>query len=164
MKMRFLVGTAMALLTWASVVSAQAGRTGDETAIRSQFDQFNAAWNKADAKAMGQFFSDDADYISSTGQRGDGRAGIEKILAEQFAGVYKGASIKLTITSIRFLKPDVALANGTFEISGLQSPDGKALPVRKGLSTNVMVKQGDKWLITALRGAVPSPGPRRKTS
>src|SRR5262249_14189138 len=127
--------------------------------------EFAAAWNKADAKAMAQFFAEDADYISSTGQKGNGRADIEKILAEQFAGAYKGGTIKITTASIRFLKPDVALSNGTFEISGLQGADGKALPVRRGLSTNVFVKQGDKWLIAALRGMVPAPvGGRRTTS
>jgi len=78
-------------------------------------------------------------------------------LAEQFAGVYKGATIKITTASIRFLKPDVALVNGSFEVSGLQGLDGKELPVRKGLSTNVLMKQGDKWMIAALRGMVPAP-------
>jgi len=78
-------------------------------------------------------------------------------LAEQFAGVYKGATIKITTASIRFLKPDVALVNGSFEVSGLQGLDGKELPVRKGLSTNVLMKQRDKWMIAALRGMVPAP-------
>jgi hypothetical protein len=54
--------------------------------------------------------------------------------------------------------------NGNFEISGLKGPEAKELPVRKGLSTNIATKQGDKWLIAALRGMVPAPGPSRRTS
>ena len=161
MRIRLLTATAVAVLA-AAVTHAQAGRAEDESAIRRQIDQFTAAWNKADAKATAQCFTDDADYISSTGQKGDGRAGIEKVLAEQFAGVYKGATLKTTITSIRFLKPDVAIVNGSFEVSAMKSPDGKELPVRKGLSTNIAAKQGDKWLIAALRGMVPAPGPSRR--
>ena len=163
MRIRLWATMGWALLT-AAVLYAQGGQSADDAAIRKQIDQFAASWNKADAKATAQFFTDDGDYVSSTGQRGDGRAGVEKILAQQFSGVYKGATLKNTVTSIRFLKPDVAIVNGSFEVSGMQGPDGKALPVRKGLSTMVAVKQGDKWLYAALRGMVPAPGPRRPTT
>jgi uncharacterized protein (TIGR02246 family) len=163
MRIRLLTATAVAVLA-AAVTYAQAGRAEDEAAIRKQIDQYAAAWNKADAKATAQFFTDDADYVSSTGQRGEGRAGIERVLTEQFAGVFKGATLKTTITSIRFLKPDVAIVNGSFEVSGTKGPDGKELPVRKGLSTNIVAKPGDKWLIAALRGMVPAPGPNRRTT
>ena len=163
MRIRLWAATGGALLT-AAVLYAQAGQSADDAAIRKQVDQFAASWNKGDAKAAAQFFSDDGDYVSSTGQRGDGRAGVEKVLTEQYTGVYKGATLKNTVTSIRFLKPDVAIVNGTFEVSGMQGPDGKALPVRKGLSTIVAVKQGDKWVYAALRGMVPAPGTRRPTT
>jgi len=143
---------------------AQGGRAGDEAAIQRQIEQFAAAWNKADAKAAAQFFTEDGDYVSSTGQMAEGRAGIERVLTDQFAGVYKGATLKTTVTAIRFLKPDVAIVNGTFEVSGMHGPDGKELQVRKGLSTNIAAKQGDKWLIAALRGMVPAPGPSRRTT
>lgn len=163
--MRIRPWTAMggALLTTAALY-AQGGQSADDAAIRKQIDQFAASWNTGDAKATAQFFSDDGDYVSSTGQRGQGRAAVEKILAEQFSGVYKGATLKNTVASIRFLKPDVAIVNGSFEVSGMQGPDGKALPVRRGLSTMVAVKQGDKWLYAALRGMVPAPGTRRPTT
>jgi uncharacterized protein (TIGR02246 family) len=164
MRIRLLTASAAVAVLVAAVTYAQAGRADDEAAIRRQIDQFAAAWNKADAKAVAQFFADDGDYVSSTGQKGEGRTGIEKVLSEQFAGVFKGATLKTTITAIRFLKPDVAIVNGAFEVSGMKGPDGKELPVRKGLSTNILAKQGDKWLIAALRGMVPATGPGRTTS
>jgi len=71
------------------------------------------------------------------------------------------------MSSIPFLRPDVALTNATFEVSVMQSPDGKVMPLRKGLSTNVMVKQSNKWLVAALRGTAlylhPGPAVRRVT-
>ncbi len=62
----------------------------------------------------------------------------------------------LQTRAIHFLKPDVAVVDGTFEITGMKGPDGKALPTRSGLTTIVAMKKGDLWYIAALRGMVPS--------
>jgi uncharacterized protein (TIGR02246 family) len=100
----------------------------------------------------------DADYVGSTGVTAKGRAEIEKAVT-QLSGVYKSTTLKAAVTNVRFLKPDVAIANGTFEVAGVRGSDGKEAPPRKGMSTSILVKQNGQWLITALRAWLPPSGP-----
>jgi uncharacterized protein (TIGR02246 family) len=132
------------------------GTPADEAAIRKIADQFALAWGKGDAKSLAALYTTDADYVSSTGLMAKGRAEIEKAYITQLSGVYKGTTLKNAITNVRFLKPDVAITNGTFEVTGLRGPDGKEAPPRKGININVLVKQNGQWLITALRAWVPA--------
>jgi uncharacterized protein (TIGR02246 family) len=134
------------------------GTPADEAAIRKAAEQFPAAWAKGDAKALAALFTTDADYVSSTGLTATGRAEIEKAYMAQLSGVYKGTSLKNASTNIRFLKPDVAISNGTFEIGDVRGPDGKVAPPRRGTATSVVVKQNGQWLITALRAIVAPAG------
>ena len=34
-----------------------------------------------------------------------------------------------------------------WEMKGVQSPDGKDMPLRKGLANLIMTRNGDQWLI-----------------
>ncbi len=78
------------------------------------------------------------------------------LFAEQWSGVYKGTKLAHTVTSVRFLRRDVAIVDGGFELSGMRDSSGKMLSARSGLSTIVAVKKGDRWYVAALRGMVPS--------
>lgn len=156
--MRSLLILAVGFALTAMVTPALAqGTPADEAAIIKAAEQFPAAWAKGDAKALAALFTADADYVSSTGLMARGRAEIEKAYMTQLSGVYKGTSLKNANTNIRFLKPDVAISNGTFEIAGVRGPDGKVAPPRSGTVTSVVVKQNGQWLITALRAIVPPP-------
>ena len=128
----------------------------DEKDIRSIGTQIQDAWNKKDARMLADLWLTDGDYVSSTGRTARGRAQVEKAFAEQWAGIYKGTKITHTFTSIHFVRRDVAIADGAFEISAMKDSAGKLLPARSGLSTVVAVKKGDRWYVTALRGMVPS--------
>jgi hypothetical protein len=55
-----------------------------------------------------------------------------------------------TVGRIRFIRPEVALADGTFEITGTEIK-----PYPKGLQTWVLVKENECWVITAIRQMVP---------
>jgi uncharacterized protein (TIGR02246 family) len=128
----------------------------DEKDIRSIGGQIQDAWNKADPKMLADLFLTDGDYISSTGRTARGRPAVEKAFQEQWSGIYKGTKIAHTLTSVRFVRRDVAIADGGFEISGMKNASGKPLPARTGLTTVVAVKKGDRWYVAALRGMVPS--------
>jgi len=143
-----------ALSITASPVLGQ-GTPADEAALRKVAEQFSPAWGKGDAKSLAALYTTDADYVSSTGLTATGRAEIEKAYGTQLSGAYKGTSLKTATTNVRFLKPDIAITNSTFEVTGLRGPGGQAAPPRKGMSTSIMVKQNGQWLITALRAWIP---------
>jgi uncharacterized protein (TIGR02246 family) len=147
--------SAIALLVGAATVLAQT-QASDDKDIRSIGAQVQDAWNKRDAKMLADLWLTDGDYVSSTGRTATGRAEVEKAFATQWNGVYKGTKLTHTLTSVRFLRKDVAIADGAFEISGMKDASGKLMATRSGLSTIVTVRKGDRWYVAALRGMVPS--------
>jgi uncharacterized protein (TIGR02246 family) len=162
MRSLMILTIGFALTVMVAPASGQ-GTPADEAAIRKAADQFPPAWAKGDAKSLAALYTTDADYVSSTGLMARGRAEIEKAYVTQFSGVYKGTILKNATTNVRFLKTDIAITNGTFEVTGLRGPDGKEASPRKGISTSIVVKQNGQWLITALRAWVP-PSPSAQSS
>jgi uncharacterized protein (TIGR02246 family) len=148
----------IALLVWAlcAPALAQNPSAADEKDVRALAAQLQEAWNKADAKMLADLFLTDGDYVSSTGRTARGRAEVEKAFAQQWSGIYKGTKIAITMTTVHFLRKDVAIADGAFEVIGMKDASGKALGTRSGLSTLVTAKKGDRWYVAALRGMVPS--------
>jgi uncharacterized protein (TIGR02246 family) len=130
--------------------------TADEKDIRAIAAQLQEAWNRHDAKMLADLFLTDGDYVSSTGRTARGRPEVDKAFAQQWAGVYKGTRITVTTTTVHFIRKDVAIADGAFDITGIRDASGKVLGARSGLSTIVVAKKGDRWYIAALRGMVPS--------
>jgi uncharacterized protein (TIGR02246 family) len=129
--------------------------SADEVEVRKLMASMVTAWTTGDAKALAAVYTMDADYASSTGFTANGRAEIEQAYVGQFSGVYKGTSLALTITNVRFLTPDVALVNAAFEVTGLRGPGGQLAPPRKGMNTSILIRTRGQWLMTAHRGWVP---------
>jgi uncharacterized protein (TIGR02246 family) len=113
----------------------------DEKALQEQNEAFVAAFNQGDVKAVTEAYAPDADFLSAQGQRVKGRSELEKYFAKGFAE-NKGLKLKHSDSTVRFLKPDVAVADGTWEITG--RPEGK--PAR-GHYTAILMKREGKWLI-----------------
>jgi uncharacterized protein (TIGR02246 family) len=127
------------------------GTPQDEQAIRNMVTQFVAAWNRNDAKALAGQFTSDGDLINPAGRIARGKGEVEKLLAEEQSGRFKGTHMSMTLKHLRFLKPDVAIVDEEFEITGLQGPQ----TTMKGLITVVLRKDGDHWLTTSARPMVP---------
>jgi len=155
--MRTFPKIALVLVLYLAAGLALAQSTAaDEKDIRSIAAQFQDAWNKADAKMLADLFLTDGDYVSSTGRTARGRAEVERAFAQQWAGIYKKTKITVTTTTVQFVRKEVAIVDGVFEVTGMKDPSGKALGARSGLSTIVALKKGDRWYVAALRGMVPS--------
>jgi len=131
------------------------GTPQDEQAIRNMSAEFMIAWNKNDSKALAACFTTDGDLINPAGRVGRGRNEVGKIIAEEQSGVFKGTRINMPQKHLRFLKPDVAVADYEFEITGLRGSE----TTLKGLLTSVLHKEGEKWLIAAARPSIPVPLP-----
>jgi uncharacterized protein (TIGR02246 family) len=127
----------------------------DEDMIKERVDAFVAAWSNGDAEAIGVLFTEGADLIGPVGDRHHGRDAIVARYSELFQTMYQGAKVSISMTSTRFLKPDVAVVDGSFEITGMKSADGAEMPPMTGLYTNVTVKQDGSWLIHCSRPMVP---------
>lgn len=131
---------------------ALAGAQAKDPALDKLAADWTAAFAKGDAKALAGFYTDDAVRVTQEGGTVVGRAAIEKEFAANFAGPWKGSKIAIKLGSIRPLSTDIAVNEGTWEISGT-GPDGKPMTMN-GYYVNTLVKRAGAWVI-ASNAAVP---------
>lgn len=122
----------------------------DEEAIRKVLAGFAEAWSRHDAKAFSLVFAEDADFTNVRGVSAHGRIEVEKFHAPRFATRFKDTYQTITAVKIRIVKPDVAAVDARWEMTGAKTPEGKDIPLRKGLLNFVMTKEDGKWLITVM--------------
>jgi uncharacterized protein (TIGR02246 family) len=135
--------------------AAETAPMSDEDMIRARTDEFEQAVSAADAKAIGALFVEDSDLVDQAGVMHHGRAAIEDRYQKLFDGAYKGAQANLEIGSIRFVRPDIAVIDGTYELNGMKSPEGLPLGIVRGMFTNVSVKQDGQWMLHCSRPMLP---------
>jgi uncharacterized protein (TIGR02246 family) len=142
----------MLMLLVPGAAFGQAAAGGDEAAIRRVVQQHDQTRTNGDWKGAANLFTEDGATLTSAGEWRRGRGEIEKRGAAAGASAYKGAKYATTIDSVRLLAPTVALADGTFEISGIGGGGS-----RKGHTAYILVKSGDAWRIAGSRSMVPTP-------
>lgn len=138
------------------VLSDSKGQTTDsvntkyEELIKKVLTDFTDAWNKHDAKAFSNVFSEDADFTNVRGTSAHGRSEVEKFHAPRFITTFKDSYQKITQSKIRFIKPDVAAVDAWWEMTGMKNPEGQDMPGRKGLLNFIITKNSNTWLITVM--------------
>jgi uncharacterized protein (TIGR02246 family) len=127
----------------------------DEEAIRRVIAAGLAAANDHDASAMAKIFHKDATYTTPIGVVLRGPEAIKR----QYALLYQVydpkrgfPSFKETVVTqdretIRFLRPDVAVADITYRLSDSVGPDGKPRGPTKGLVTYVLTREQGVWAV-----------------
>ena len=73
----------------------------DEKLIKKVLTEFTDAWNKHDAKAFSNVFSEDADFTNVRGTGAHGRSEVEKFHAPLFTTRFKDTYQKITQIKIR---------------------------------------------------------------
>jgi len=146
-----------------AVPSSAVERSKDEAAIRDLERRTDEAWNRHDAVAYGQRYATDADSVNVLGWWWQGRAQITQRVAEAHAVIFRNSVLHTEEVQIRFLRPDVAVVHVRWSMTGALGPDGKPVPPRTGLRTEIMQKQDGHWLISAVHNTdsipeVPFPG------
>ena len=116
---------------------------------RSVVDGFLRAWNAHDAKAMADLFVEDADFVTEEGKWWKGRAWIQSQLERAHSGKLKPTMMVETNTTVRVVRPDVAVLRLEWEVSGETGPDGKPLITRPGILHIVAVHQPAGWRIVS---------------
>ena len=128
----------------------------DEDAIKAVINSTTDAFNKHDPRAWLHHATADAELITARGEVMHGTAEIEKGLTVLFQGRNKNASVKTLGIRLRFIRPDVALAHVTNEISGVVDASAHTLPPSRELSSRILVKDQGVWRMTAFHNTVGS--------
>jgi uncharacterized protein (TIGR02246 family) len=134
---------------------ADRAKNGDAAAIAETVDAWVAGWNAHDAPALGKLLTLDVDFVLVNGRELHGRDEFTRVHAEQFAGRYdQSAFAKDGEVSASLLKPDVALANWRWTITGVRNPDGTPGPTYHGIFTWVLVADRGRWQVRAAQNTV----------
>lgn len=118
-------------------------------------EKYETAWQSHDAERLADFFSADSDMIVGVLPRVAGRAAIKQWWNNYFSRIDSGRVISISIESVRFLRPDVALLNVNTITGGTHSETNKALENRKARGTWLATQNDGEWEISALRAHSP---------
>jgi uncharacterized protein (TIGR02246 family) len=141
--------TMIALLICLAVQSPSAPASADEAAVRDVVKKYVDARDRRDSSAIRALFTDDADQLTSSGEWRKGRENVVRgTLASSKANP---GSRTITVETVRFPAPGLAIADGRYEISG--GPEG----TRKMWTSFVMARSADGWRIAAIRNMLPAP-------
>ena len=126
----------------------------DEDAIKAVIAATTDAFSRHNAKAWVKLCTPDAQLMTVRGESMKGVGEIENGLSTIFPTRGGNVTLKTLRVAVRFIRPDVALAHVTNELSGLVSPDGRTLPSHQELSIRVLVKDQGSWRITAFHNTI----------
>ena len=112
-----------------------------------------AAWNVGNAKAFSANFAADGSFTNIRGTVFYGHQAFEDRHADIFGTFFKGSKLAMSVTKIRFVRPDVAIADIATELSELHGAPPGVKPGADGrIRTRlqeVLVKDGGTWRIAS---------------
>jgi len=122
--------------------------TADEQVIKGILQRLEAAWNRYDSVNFAGALAKDANFIHIFGGQLDGRAAIEAAHRNIFETIYRGSHASFALRTIRFLRPDVAVAFARAQVKFMEGNEARELETRPTL---IVVKEQDKWQIVAFQ-------------
>jgi uncharacterized protein (TIGR02246 family) len=140
-----------------------AAHSKDATAsVKSVVASLAESWNRHDMMAFAAAFAENADFVNVIGMHWRGRQEIEAKHTVTHRTIFRNSTLRMVDQSVRFLSPSIALAHVSTELKGAESLRERVAPeTRHSLMTCVLVKEADRWLITAAHNTdiVPVPFP-----
>ena len=120
----------LALLTYLIFsLMTHAQTPADDAQIKTLVQMMDDGWNKKDGDLFAKGFADNADYVVINGMHIKGRQAIAGGHQGIFNTVYKETSLKTEVTSIRYIRPDIAVVHVDAHLTGTsngQKIDNKA--------------------------------------
>jgi uncharacterized protein (TIGR02246 family) len=148
--MRIQAAVLCCVLPAASAFAQEPARATDEAAIRETVARYVDARERIDPQAVETLFTPDADQLVSSGEWRKGRDAV--VRGTMASSRSTGGTRTINVESVRFVTPDVAIADGRYEITGLAG--GEA---RRMWATLVLRRTENGWRIAAIRNMLPAP-------
>lgn len=156
MPMRRVLLSALAIGIATTLFGRTSSNAADEVAIHGAVQKYMDARDQRDATALAALFTSDVDQLVSSGEWRKGREAVVK--GTLGSSQSTGGTRTITVESVRFLAPDVALADGRYELTGLANGES-----RKMWTTILLKHDPDGWHIAAIRNMLPAPPAGRVT-
>lgn len=123
----------------------------DEKLIRQIVGNWLAGWESCDSELATEGFADDADWMNAFGIKKKGKTQIKQFLDWAFSlPNAKERKNSGEISSIRFIRSDVALVYEDFHVEKQRYLTGEEMVDRHGHMIRVMVKENGQWQIASM--------------
>ena len=123
--------------------------TAVEEAVRDLVRRYADARERRDPSAIRRLFTADADQLTSSGEW---RRGRDQVVDGALASSARtGGTRSIQVERVRLLAPGVALADGRYDISGLEGGS-----TRRMWTTFVLRLDDGEWRIAAIRNMLPA--------
>jgi uncharacterized protein (TIGR02246 family) len=134
----------------------QSEKNADVAAIRTAVKSYVAAYNRGDAKAVAEHWGEDAEWVSPSGERFQGRQAIQQEMESLFAES-AGLKIEVKDSTVRLVAPAVAIEEGTVRVvvPGDAPSDSTYIAVH--------AKKNGQWKLESVREtSLPEPDPHEQ--
>jgi len=128
----------------------------EEQAIHNLAAAVLDALNRGDTRAFAAHFHDNADFTNVVGMQVRGRDAIQAMHDALFTEPqtpdwpsFRHAVATVHGVQVRFIRPDVAIADIRWSQKGALGPDGRPWNNRKGLMNWVVTRENGRWLVAA---------------
>jgi uncharacterized protein (TIGR02246 family) len=121
----------------------------EEASIRRMATRFAETWNQHDMEALAALFSEDADFVNVPGMYWKGRDQIRQEHARLHGLQFKESVLTVRSVTVRFLRPDVALAHIKWGLEGERDSDGTSRPPREGVMSWVVMNRDGDWRVAS---------------
>ena len=127
--------------------SASASQAQDETAIRALGDNFVKAFVQKNPEDRASLFTENGTFVTPVGDFLQGHAVMVKDFGSEAQAVNGNTQGAFSNWRIRFVKPDVAVADALLTLRNVNGPDGTVIPVIPVNFFYLATRHGNQWLI-----------------
>ncbi len=127
--------------------SASAGEAQDEAAVRGLGDTFAKAFVQKNAELRASLFAENGTFVTPVGDFLQGRVKMVNDFGQEAQAVNGNTQAAFSNYRIRFINPNVAVADALLTLHNVNAPDGTVIPVIPVNFFYVAVRHGGQWLI-----------------
>src|SRR5215813_10378344 len=127
--------------------TASASQAQDEAAIRALGDNFAKAFVQKNPEQRTSLFAENGTFVTPVGDFLQGHAAMVKDFGSEAQAVTPTTQAEFSNYRIRFIKPDVAVADAVLTVRNVNGPDGTVIPVIPVTFFYVASRHGNQWLI-----------------
>ncbi|HEV7967845.1 MAG TPA: SgcJ/EcaC family oxidoreductase [Candidatus Acidoferrales bacterium] len=142
-----LCSAPLAILSARAAAADDSANSGEDAAVKQVVAGFSEGWNTHDAHAMCASLADDIEWVNWRGEPLGSRQAVEDEHAKLFADLYKNTHRTDTVKSIRYIRPELAVVDDYWTMTGARKRDGSDWPYRAGYSNFLMAKRNGRWIV-----------------
>lgn len=136
---------------YSSLIYSQSAseQTAHETAITQLITEYLAVREENNEQALLALLTEDVDQLTTSGTL---RSGRDHVSSGSLASTRNNSGTRyITVETIRFIRPDVAIMNGLYDIV-----DRADAADSHYLTTFIVVMEDNRWKISAIRNMQPT--------